>query len=270
MKEKIGLVYLAAGISRRFNHSPKALQEVGKNNETLLECSLNQSLKAGFDKIHIIVSNKTESLFRKKFGDSYNEIPIEYTLQTFDPKERDKPWGQIDALCQLKNSINYPIVVCNADDLYGEQSFKILYNHLSFGNSEAASVWYPLKEVVPTSGTFNRGIFEEEKGYVKKIRETKAISISNLKERGLSLNEKCAMGIFALPYRAIDGLNNWLLSSKDKNKEDREKEFPFGEGLSDLIEEGVLKMKLYPSKSQWTGITNPGDEKIVRDYLDKY
>lgn len=271
IKEDIGIVYLAAGVSSRFNYNPKSLQEVGINNKTFLECSLDQVLKSGFNKIFIIVGDKTESLFKDKFGDSYKEIPIIYTKQLYDPIQRSKPWGQIDALSTLKGKIDCPFVVCNGDDLYGEKSFKILYNHLlsnsKLQDKEAAAVWYPLGDVLPEDGAVNRGIFEEEKGYAKKIRETSSISRSNLKNNGLSLEDKCSMGIFALDPQMINDLNNLFLKFKEENKGDKEKEYPFGTGLSTLIKKNGLRMKLYPSNSKWAGLTRPADLVSIQKYL---
>jgi len=273
MKKNIGIVYLAAGVSRRFNYKPKFLQEVGKNGETLMECSLNQSLKAGFNRIHIIVSNKTEPILKDKFGESYHNIPILYSKQSYDPTQRDKPWGQVDALCSLNEEINYPLIVCNADDLYGENSFRILYNHLvsnlDSGNQDAASVMYVLGDVLPEKGTVNRGIFKEDGQYANGIIETSSISRENLASNRLSLGHKASMGIFALHPETIKDLKELLTEFKKHNSGDKHAECVLGTELSKLIEQKKLKIKLYPSRSKWIGVTNPGDVEIVRQHLNK-
>src|SRR3989344_9452907 len=96
---ELALVYMVAGLSKRFGGKPKGLAKVGPNGETLLEYSLNQALPAGFTKIIFIVGEKTERLFKEKFGNSYKGVPIEYAMQEYDSAKRDKPWGTADALC---------------------------------------------------------------------------------------------------------------------------------------------------------------------------
>jgi dTDP-glucose pyrophosphorylase len=123
MKE-VAIVYLVAGISSRFGGKIKQFAVVGSNGETLIEYSMNQAIKAGFNKIIFIVGNSTEKPFKEKFKDSYKGIEIKYAHQLYDPKERDKPWGTCDAICSAKNLINGAFVVCNGDDIYGEKPFR--------------------------------------------------------------------------------------------------------------------------------------------------
>jgi dTDP-glucose pyrophosphorylase len=137
------IVYLVAGLSSRFGGKVKQFAQIGTNNETLIELSMNQALKAGFNKIIFVVGEKTEQLFKNKFGPSYKQIPVQYAKQEFNPEERDKPWGTCDALLSAKQLINEPFVVCNGDDLYGENTFKILVEWMEKNNSPA-TIGYPL------------------------------------------------------------------------------------------------------------------------------
>lgn len=271
MANNIGIVYLAAGISSRFGHKSKMLTEIGENGESLIELSLAQSLKAGFGRIFFIVNDKTERLFKERFKDSYKGIPVFYSRQTYNPSERDKPWGTVDAICTLKGKIDCPFVVCNGDDLYGKETFKILCNHLlsqiQSGSSEAASVWYRLGDVIPKQGKVNRGIFKEGKGYVKRIREIFSIEREILEEKGLSLEDKCGMGIFALFPQTIEDIYSDLLKFKKENKLDRRKEYTTETEITNLIQRERLKMKLYPTNSKWLGVTNPEDINFVKKYL---
>mgnify|MGYP001614605345 FL=1 len=126
----IALVYMVAGLSSRFGGKIKQFAKVGPKGETIIEYSLNQALPEGFTKIIFIVGNKTEKPFRDMFGESYKGIPIFYSQQKFNEEEREKPWGTADALCSAKDVINCPFVVCNGDDIYGAETFRILVNHL--------------------------------------------------------------------------------------------------------------------------------------------
>ena len=129
-EKEIAIVYMVAGISSRFGGKIKQFAQVGPNNETLIEISMKQAMRAGFRKIIFIVGNLTEKTFKEKFKSEFQNIPISYAIQSYDERERDKPWGTAEALCSVIPFINCPFVVCNGDDLYGENSFKVLCDHL--------------------------------------------------------------------------------------------------------------------------------------------
>ena len=99
MEKEMALVYIVAGISSRFRGKIKQFAKVGRNGETLIECSLKQAIPAGFSKIIFVVGNKTEKVFKEKFGENYEGIPVYYAFQFYDESLRDKPWGTTDALC---------------------------------------------------------------------------------------------------------------------------------------------------------------------------
>ncbi len=267
MKE-MALVYMVAGLSSRFGGKIKQFAKVGSNDETLIECSLNQALTAGFSKIIFIVGNKTQKPFRKKFGNSYHGIPIFYALQKFDEKKRDRPWGSVGALCAIKDIIDCPFVVCNGDDLYGKETFQILAKHLQ-NKSTNATVGYKLGNVLP-EGSVNRGIFESNpNNTVNSLREVFDITRGNLKEKALSEEDLCSMNIFALQPEVIDNLNFILQDFKEKNTGDRKIECLLPQELGNLIKSNKLTIYLYPTENNWMGITNPGDELKVREQLSK-
>ncbi len=264
--KKIALVYMVAGISSRFGGKIKQFAKIGPNKETLIEISLNQALNAGFNKIIFIVGNKTEEPFKKMFGDNYKGVPISYTLQKFNPKKRDKPWGTTDALCSAENIIHEPFVVCNGDDLYGKKGFIDLYSHLK-NSDEEAILAYKLKQVLPKKGKVNRGIVKVSEGYVQDIIETFNIEKDKLSEKNLSLNNLCSLNIFALHPRVLKLLKEKLKEFKKQNKGSRNSECLLPIEIPKLIKEKKIKMKIIPAKEKWIGITNPEDEIIVRKAL---
>lgn len=265
----IAIVYMAAGISSRFGGKIKQFAQVGPNSETLIEISMTQALRAGFTKIIFIVGNLTSAPFREKFNSSFQNIPIFYALQSYDEKERDKPWGTAEALCSAIPFINHPFVVCNSDDLYGENSFKVLCNHLkNSNNGEEASLAYSLSNVLPKEGKTNRAIFQlNEKSQVREIKEHLNISKENLSSLSLSPLSPCSMNIFALHTMVLQKLKSRVNNFKSLHSEDRKIECLLPEELSQLIKNDEIKMHLYPAAERWIGITNPDDEEVVRDYL---
>jgi len=263
----LAIVFMVAGISSRFGGKIKQFAKVGPKNETLIEYSLNQALPAGFTKIIFIIGEKTQAPFKKAFKDHYRGIPIYYPVQTYDPETRDKPWGTVDALCAISKSIDCPFVVCNGDDIYGKETFKILAEHLKT-NTTAATLGYKLGKSIPDQGEANRGIFKtDEQGDVKEIKEVFDISKQNLKEKNLSPDDLCSMNIFALHPKTVYLLKEILDKFKQENAGDRKAECLLPNELGKLIDGKKLVMKLYPTDEQWFGVTRPEDEEIVRQAL---
>jgi len=267
MEKEIAIVYMVAGMSSRFQGKIKQFAQVGPNNEILTEYSLNQALKAGFSKIVFIVGNKTEQPFKEKFKDNFQGIPIQYTLQTFDESERDKPWGTADALCTLKNTIDCPFVICNGDDIYGEEAFKILYNHLQNFN-ESAVIGYKLINVIPEQGKTNRAIFQvNENNYVQNLEEIFDIEKSNLELTNTKPDNLCSMNIYGFHPEIINHLEQERELFKQQNKGDRKIEFLLPNEVNKLIKNNKIKIKLYSTSEKTIGITNPEDEEVVRSLL---
>jgi choline kinase len=267
-KQDISVCFLCAGVSSRFNGKIKQFAVVGINGETLMEVSLNQALKAGFSKIVFIVGNKTEIPFREKFGNSYKGIPVFYAVQKFDENERDKPWGTADATASMFEIVKEPFVLMNGDDIYGERTFRILAEHLKTSEDEAIP-GYHLLNVLPETGTGNRGLIEIENGYLKNITEILGISRENYKEKGLDENSLISLNAFALHPRVILMLKERIEKFKIANKGDRKIEFFLPNEIGELTKLGKIKVKCLETPDRWIGVTSPGDEEIVKSLLLK-
>lgn len=263
------IVYMVAGMSSRFGGRVKQFAKVGKNDETLIEISLNQALSAGFNKIIFIVGDKTENLFKEKFGDSYKGIPVFYAKQTFDSSERDKPWGTCDALVSAKELIKEDFVVCNGDDLYGKNSFKILFEYLNNKHS-CATLGFELGKVVPDQGSVNRAIYSvDSNNNVLDLKETIGIGRRNFDELGLNSKTLCSMNIFALTLDVLLKLEKRLIDFKESHKLERKVECYLPVEISELLKKNELSLKLLSTPDKWLGITNPEDEPILREILAK-
>jgi NDP-sugar pyrophosphorylase family protein len=263
----ISIVFMVAGLSSRFGGRVKQFALVGPNNETLMEVSMNQAIKAGFGKIIFIVGEKTEVLFKDKFGNSYNGIPVLYAKQTFDANERDKPWGTADALVSAKDLIKEPFVVCNGDDIYGEESFQLMADWLRKNNSPA-TLGFELGRVVPNNGAVSRAIYTLDKNNnVLDLTETHGIEKAKFKEMKLTDKTLCSMNFFGLTPSVLTMLAEKVKNFKIAHKGDRKVECYLPTEVPNLLKEGKITLKLIPTKSDWIGITNPEDEATVRAVL---
>jgi len=267
-KQDIAVCFLCAGVSSRFNGKIKQFTVVGQKGETLMEVSLNQALKAGFSKIVFIVGNKTEIPFREKFGNSYLGIPVLYAVQKFDEKERDKPWGTAEATASMFGIVDCPFVLMNGDDIYGEKTFKILAEHLKTSNDEAIP-GYHLLNVLPETGTGNRGLIEVENGYLKNITEILGVSRENFREKGLKENSLISLNAFALHPAVLEMFKERITAFKEKNKGDRKIECYLPNEIGELARLGKIKVRCLETPDKWLGVTSPGDEIKVREILKK-
>jgi NDP-sugar pyrophosphorylase family protein len=267
--KEIALVYMVAGMSSRFGGKIKQLAKVGPNNTTLMEYSMKQSLPAWFTKIIFIVGEKTREPFMGMFGDNYNWLPVYYAMQTFDPNRRDKPRWTLDALCCATHLIDCPFVVCNWDDLYWANSFKILVENLK-KSDDAVTIGYVLENVLSKEWTVNRWVFDiDENCYIVDITETLGIAESNLSELNLTWKELCSMNLFGLSHRSLIQLNEVLENFKNNHIWDRKAECYLPTEFANLIKEWKLKMKIFPTPDIWLGVTHPQDEEIIRKQIEE-
>ena len=267
----VTIVYLVAGLSSRFGGKIKQFAVIGPNNETLIELSMLQAKKAGFEKIVFVVGEKTKEPFKKKFGNNFQGTPIFYAEQEFDKEKRDKPWGTTDALVSAKNVVRENFVVCNGDDLYGTDALKKAKTFLeNCVDGEGIAIGYELGKVIPEKGKANRGLFEFDENYnITNIQELLGIEKNNLNLKGLNEKTLVSMNLFGLNKNCLKLLDEKLAIFKKQNFSERQNECFLPVEISNLIKEKKIRMKLIASNSRWFGVTNPEDEEIIKAKIKK-
>ena len=167
------LLVLAAGLGSRYG-GLKQLDGLGPNDETIMDYSIYDAVKAGFGKVVFVIRKSFEDEFREKITKKYEHlISIEVVFQELDnlPEgfelnpDRVKPWGTNHALMMGKEVINEPFAVINADDFYGRDSFKVICDFLSkLENSKDlyCMVGYRVGNTLSESGTVARGVCETD------------------------------------------------------------------------------------------------------------
>lgn len=261
----VAIVFMVAGMSSRFKNGPKQFAKVGPNNKSLIEYSVNQALKNGkFNKIYFITNFKTEYLFRNIFGDSYDGHNVIYIEQKYDKIKRIRPWGTTDALCSLIGIIDESFILLNGDQIYGEGTFKIGFNMMKENKTNLIGGVRFLKSV-PLEGKVNRGIIEVENNKIQSIKEYLGIS----QELNPELKEKiCNVNFIGLQLDVLEKLNKILLKFKEENYKDSKIECLLPDNLNELIQKREIKMDYFEITEEVLEITNPSDEKFVRDKLN--
>jgi NDP-sugar pyrophosphorylase family protein len=270
--QKIAVVYMCAGLSSRFGGKIKQFEQVGPKGETLMEVSMQQAIKTGFNEIIFVVGEKTEEPFKEKFKAGYIGVPVFYAKQELNHEERDRPWGTVDALISAKIVITSPFVVCNGDDLYGEKSFKTMYNFLSKSadENECATMGYELGNVLSEQGGVNRAKYIlDKKENVVGLEEMFDIKKDNMGEKGINEKTSVSMNLFGLKEKTLELLEKRLIAFKKMKEGDRRAECYLPNELGALAKSKKITLKLLHTKDRWLGITNPGDEVEVRKKLAK-
>lgn len=257
------VVFMVAGMSSRFGGNPKQMAIVGPNNETLIEYSVNQALTCEFNKIIFITNKKTENLFIDIFGKVYKNTPVVYIQQNYDENERSRPWGTTDALCSILENVDEPIILLNGDDIYGECTFKRGFELMNIKESNIIG-GQKLYKTLPEKGKVNRGIIFTSEDDVIGLKEMLGIS---KEENPELLNQFGNVNFIGLQVNILVELKKILDKFKCLNRGNKKIECLLPDNLNELIVKDILKMKYFEIKYNVIGITNPGDEVIIRNIL---
>lgn len=263
------VVFMIAGMSSRFGGSPKQLEKVGPNEETLIEYSVKQALKIPFEHIYFITNPKTEIFFREIFSTSYQSIPVTYIPQIYDTNKRKKPWGTSDAIASLVNHIkNEPCLILNGDDIYGEDTFYKAYKYIQKYPKDNIIGVIPLIRTLPKSGKVNRGIVNIQNDVDLKVislEEKLNISIEQTEYHNMYTNVNCIY----LQSKTIQYIASIVKKFKITHNYNNNIECLLPNDISSLIQENKIVMYAFEIPTNILGITNPGDEIQLRKHLSK-
>ena len=183
------LVVMAAGLGSRYG-GVKQIEPIGPGGEILMEYAVYDALRAGFDKIILIIKPEMAADCAERFGQRIERstgIRVEYAFQStagsWDgipiPPQRTKPLGTVHALLSARDLIDRPFAAINADDYYGPDAFSVMAGALDglTGAEMSAMVAYRLKNTVSPHGTVTRGVCSVENGFLAKITETYKIRL---------------------------------------------------------------------------------------------
>ena len=176
----ITLLIMAAGMGSRYG-GLKQLDPVGPSGETIIDYSVYDAIRAGFNKVVFIIRKDFEEDFRSKITDKYTgKIRVEFAFQDLDhlpegfscPQGRVKPWGTGHAILTASELINEPFVAINGDDFYGLESFKIVADYYQNKNATYSMVAFQLDKTLSEFGGVTRGLCTVKDGLLDTVVET--------------------------------------------------------------------------------------------------
>jgi hypothetical protein len=212
------LVVLAAGLGSRYG-GLKQIDRIGKNGEVLLDFSVFDAKRAGFERVVFIIHRNMEDDFNDiVLSRIQRSFPCDVAFQELDsliPPEvlaesrrvnRTKPWGTTHALLCARDKIDGPFTVINADDFYGREAFEVMGAALRSPDiSEGLIVPYHLEKTLSPQGTVTRGVCEIQGDYLVSVDELTAIE----KQGGLIFNTAADGSRRELPPDTPVSMNFW-------------------------------------------------------------
>lgn len=282
------LVIMAAGMASRYG-SMKQIQQFGPDGETIMDYSIYDAIKAGFQKVVFIIRKDFAEDFKTIFEPKLKgKIETEYVFQEMDkylqghsvPADRTKPWGTAHAILCTKDVINEPFAVINADDFYGGDSFQKAHDFLKNDCKEDvyAIIGYQLANTLSEHGTVSRGVCElDTNGNLAGIKERlkisrqdgKMIDDEGDKKTELPEDAKASMNFWCFHPSILSFIEEGFKEFLDKNISNPKAEYLIPLVADQWIKAGKGVIKVIPTSAQWFGVTYKEDAPVVQRSLNE-
>ena len=280
------LLIMAAGLGSRYGGN-KQIDRIGPGGEILMEYSVYDAVRAGFDKVVFVIRKSMEAQFKEMIGDKIaKKVKVEYAFQEYDslpggftpPADRVKPYGTVHAVYCAKDVIHEPFAVINGDDYYGKESFRILADWCRAHEGttgEYCIIGFELDNTLSESGGVSRGICSYDKeGRLTDIAE----HLNILKEEdGVVRGDHSGTGVrVELEAKALCSMNMWGFTPDyfakseaifgqflEENIGELKKEFYIPFAIDCMIKSGENTCEVLSTPSRWFGVTYKEDRPAV-------
>lgn len=282
---KTTLVIMAAGMGSRYG-GDKQTDGIGPHGETLMEYSLYDAMRAGFQKTVFIIKPEMREGMEARFGGKLRgKLEAAYARQDFTsipafyriPEGRTKPFGTGHALLCAAGAVREPFCVINADDYYGPDAYCRMYGALTRlpEAGRAAMAGYVLKDTVSTHGTVSRGICRVENGVLKNVTERLKIGFDGDgrlwdADSGVSLspNDTVSMNLWGFAPSFFTALReNFEIFLREKAGDNPKAECHLPGVVDREMSAGHLTVSVLPVSGPWFGMTYREDRPFVAERL---
>ncbi len=297
MDNKPVLLVMAAGLGSRYG-GLKQMDPIGPDGELIIDYSLHDAMRAGFERAVLVINQKNEADFRDVIGTRAGKhIRIDYAFQQLNdiptgfsiPKGREKPWGTGHAVLAARKLIDGPFAVINADDYYGPEAFKTMYDFLSSSKDDEVyhycMISYRIENTLTENGTVSRGICGSdaagnlcgltERTKIRRLEDGR-IAFTEDGENWTEIPEgtPVSMNLFGFTASMMKELEIAFRKALPKILEENplKGEFYLPGAVSSLIEAGKADVRLLMSSDKWYGVTyredRPGVVEAMREKAD--
>ncbi len=280
------LLIMAAGMGSRFG-GLKQIEPVGPNGEFIIDYSIYDAKKAGFDKVVFIIKEENYDAFKETIGKRVEpHMQVEYVFQKMEdipsfveiPETRVKPWGTAQAIYEAKDKIHGDFLVINADDFYGRESYFVAKEFLQGDRkNKYATICYKAENTMTKNGTVKRGVVKAKDGNLISITESKleyqgdriiAKALETGNEFEVAKDDLVSMNMLTFDlsiFPFIERRMNTFFKENENNLESCEFLIPIE--MERAIEEGK-EVKVLNTNASWYGITYREDLDSVRKAIN--
>jgi NDP-sugar pyrophosphorylase family protein len=282
------LVVLAAGMGSRYG-GLKQIEPVGPNGETLLDYSVFDAHRAGFERVVFVIRRQFAEQFQAAVGKKYSgRMAVAYAFQELEkmpagfavPTGREKPWGTAHAVWSAADVVDSPFAVMNADDFYGAQSFKQLADFFRANNDMRAHamVAYRLARTLSEFGSVSRGICTTDpNGKLLRVDELTHIvktdrgaeNQAGESPRLLTGTELVSMNCWGFQPSVFALLGEGMAKFLRAEAQNIKAEFYLPTAVTDILISRQGTVQVLTSESNWFGITYREDKPRVSDSIRK-
>ncbi len=284
---------MAAGIGSRYG-GLKQIDPVGPSGEIIIDYSIFDALRAGFERVVFIIRKDIEESFRQKVGRNVeSRAAVEYVFQDLAdvpdgfsvPGTREKPWGTAHAVRSARGRLDGNFAVINADDFYGASSYRALCDYLKTakdtgGAGDYCLVGYALWNTLSDHGHVARGVCSADgDGFLTDIRERTHIRKFGEQARfseddgatwtDLSRDALVSMNMWGFTPGYIDALEERFPKWLEENIAEPRAEFFVPTVVGDMIADDDARVRVLPIDEKWFGVTYREDAPAVQTAIQE-
>ncbi len=278
----ITLLIMAAGMGSRYG-GLKQLDPVGPSGETIIDYSVYDAIRSGFNKIVFIIRKDFEKEFRSQITDKYQDrIKVEFAFQDLNdlpqgftcPEGRIKPWGTGHAILTASELIQEPFVAINGDDFYGYESFKIVADYYQGEGATFSMVAFQLDKTLSEFGGVTRGLCTVRTDLLDTVVETGDLmrtedGISSDREIELDGSEPVSMNVWGFTPDLFKHLKAMFIDFLDKEGSEMKSEYLIPTVVNNLIRSGQKQVHVLRTSSKWFGVTYKEDKPFVSQQIQE-
>ena len=280
------LVVLAAGMGSRFG-GLKQMEPMDDYGNFLLDYSVYDAKRAGFDSVVFIIKKEFYEAFRDTIGKRVSKLlKVDYAFQDLNdlpdgfkvPEGREKPWGTAHAIYAARDLIKEDFIIINGDDFYGAETYQVAADYLrslpAGTKGKYSIVGFKVSNTMTENGSVKRGVaFTDENKQLTKLIESSisrneegkiiAVPLEGGEAFEVSEDAPVSMNLFCFNKDLIDHLVTRFPAWLKQYGNELKSEYLIPSVVDELVNEGKAQVTVLSTPSVWFGVTYKEDKPAV-------